>query len=100
MNDDHNVIPFPAERSARSAPSREYSQLFLAVLLKNISDTYHFDHQYAATRLVPYLPGLHSLTEAVIQRLQSQPQQSRLANELLAEAVVNSFRAAGLIRAG
>ena len=89
MNDDHNVIPFPAERSARSAPSREYSQLFLAVLLKNISDTYHFDHQYAATRLVPYLPGL-----------QSQPQQSRLANELLAEAVVNSFRAAGLIKAG
>lgn len=97
MNDDHNVIPFPAGRCDNSYSTNEFSQMFLAVLLKNISQTYRFDHQLAAERLVPYLPGLHSLTKAVLQKIQSNPQHASLANELLAESIINSFRDAGLI---
>lgn len=97
MSDNRNVIPFPAERCDSPHSSDEYSRLFLAVLLKNISQTYHFNQQFAAEQLVPYLPGLHSLTKAVIQQIQSEPATAGLANKLLAESIINSFRDAGLI---
>ena len=99
MTDNRNVIPFPAERCDIPHTSDEYSRLFLAVLLKNISQTYHFNHQFAAEQLVPYLPGLHSLTKAVIQQIQTEPATARLANRLLAESIIDSFRGAGLIAA-
>ena len=97
MDKEHNVIPFPGVHFGERYASNEYSRMFLAVLLKNISQTYRFDHQLAAEQLVPYLPGLHSLTKAVIQQIQSEPATAGLANKLLAESIINSFRGAGLI---
>lgn len=97
MDNEHNVIPFPVVRSGSGYSSSEFSQMFLAVLLKNISEAHHLDHQYAADRLVPYLPGLHSLAKAVIQQIRSSPVNSKLANEILAESIINSFRDAGLL---
>ena len=97
MDKTHNVIPFPGVHSGECYASNEYSRMFLAVLLKNISEAYRFDHQLAAEQLMPYLPGLHSLTKAVIQQIQTDSVAAGLANKLLAESIINSFRDAGLI---
>ena len=95
MSDDHNVIPFPADSRHLTD---EYSRLFLALLLNNISQVYHLNHQFAAEQLVAYLPGLHSLTKAVIHQIQTEPATAKLANTLLAESIINSFREAGLVQ--
>lgn len=97
MNRKHNVIPFPAVLSDSQYSPDEYSRLFLTVLLKNISQLYQLDDQLAAEKLMPYLPGLHSLTQTVIQQIRSNPTHARLANEILAESIINSFTAAGLV---
>lgn len=97
MNKKDNILQFPDIKARDRQSDDEYSHLFLAVLLKNIAQNYHLNHKLAAQLLAPYIPGLHSLTKATIKQIRRHPCQSQLANEILAESIINSFKDTGLV---
>ena len=88
-----NIITFPTPENSEE----EYSQLFLTVLMRKITDYYHLDPNLTAQHLSTYLPGLLSLTKATLKHIRSSPHHASLANQLLAESIVNSFKAEGLV---
>lgn len=92
-----NILQFPGSPVNRSPSEDEYSRLFLTVLLKNIAQNYHLNHKLAARLLSPYIPGLHSLTKATLKQIRHYPAQSEMANQLLAESIINSFKDTGLV---
>jgi len=109
MKDD-NILIFPQSRcrSSQEIPKRsglintdcEYhglqeSELFLARLLHNIAEQYQLDPYYASQTISPYIPGLHSLVETVLNFCDSPsycPEQIDVINQLLAGTLVNSFQ--------
>jgi hypothetical protein len=109
MKDD-NILIFPQSRcrssqeiSTRSGPiitDCEYhglqeSELFLARLLHNIAEQYQLDPYYASQTISPYIPGLHSLVETVLNYCDSpsySAEQIDIINQLLARTLVNSFQ--------
>lgn len=97
MANKDNILRFPDIKAAPHQSEDEYSRLFLTVLLKNIAQAYHLNHKLAAQLLAPYIPGLHSLTKATIKQIRKSPDQSDLANQLLAESIINSFKDTGLV---
>ena len=71
------------------------SELFLAHLLHNIAEQYHLEPYYAAQSISPFIPGLHSLVETVLNYCDApniKSEQIDIINQLLAETLVNSFR--------
>lgn len=113
MRRPDNVIPFPSAgatdnksctdvRSPRQnvADLDEQSEIFLTLLLRRIASFYHLNHQHTAVRIAPYLPGLHSLTRAVLSAGRSAAPGSKklqIANTLLAESIIHSFKSEGLV---
>jgi len=101
MKDD-NILIFPQSRCRRSSgissdqPPLDVheSELFLARLLHSIAEQYQLDPYYAAQSISPYIPGLHSLVETVLNYCDSpfcNAEELDLINQLLAETLVNSF---------
>lgn len=108
MKDD-NILIFPQSRcrSSQANPendgsigvdSAQYglreSEVFLARLLHNIAEQFHLDPYYASQSISPYIPGLHSLVETVLNYSDSpycSAEQLDIINQLLAETLVNSF---------
>jgi hypothetical protein len=71
------------------------SELFLAHLLHNIAEQYQLEPHYAAQSISPFIPGLHSLVETVLSYCDAPDtnnEQIKIINQLLAETLVNSFR--------
>jgi hypothetical protein len=97
MANRDNILQFPDIKASPRYSEDEYSRLFLTVLLKNIAQSYHLNHKLAAQLLAPYIPGLHSLTKATIKQIRRSPKQSELANQILAESIINSFKDTGLV---
>lgn len=119
---DTNILQFPQSRCRKSnqgfnhhginfhdAHLREYlhdkpyalehdlreSELFLANLLHNIAEQYQLDPYYAAQSISPFIPGLHSLVETVLNYCDSpycDKEHIEIINQLLAETLVNSFQ--------
>ena len=70
------------------------SELFLAHLLHNIAEQYHLEPLSAAQSISPFIPGLHSLVETVLNYCDSpdiKREQIEIINQILAETLVNSF---------
>jgi len=109
MKDD-NILIFPQSHCRIAQPTSnnngpantdfEYhglqeSELFLARLLHNIAEQYQLDPYYASQTISPYIPGLHSLVETVLNYCDSpscNPKHIDIINKLLAETLVNSFQ--------
>jgi len=108
---DNNILIFPQSRCRPSTQNthnasslhqyaeNEYglkeSEIFLARLLHNIAEQYQLDPYYASQSISPYIPGLHSLVETVLDYCDSPSctsVQIDIMNQLLAETLVNSFR--------
>lgn len=109
MKDD-NILIFPQTRcrSSQTSTNRsglinaeceqhglKESELFLARLLHNIAEQYQLDPYYASQTISPYIPGLHSLVETVLNYCDSpycNAEHMEVMNHLLAETLVNSFQ--------
>jgi hypothetical protein len=109
MKDD-NILIFPQSRCRSSQKNSnrsgqisddceqyglQESELFLARLLHNIAEQYQLDPYYASQTISPYIPGLHSLVETVLNYCDSpycNAEHMEVMNQLLAETLVNSFQ--------
>lgn len=109
MKDD-NILIFPQSRCRSSEHKADHSgpinkdsaqyglresELFLARLLHSIAEQYQLDPYYASQSISPFIPGLHSLVETVLNYCDSPTcnvEHMDIINQLLAETLVNSFQ--------